>query len=201
MSETNSITLASYENRSVEYVDNTPHEASAEVKQWLDQSVEDLHGDARILEIGSAFGRDADYIEAKGFSVERTDAALAFVKLLHGQGHQARQLNILTDEIESEYDLIFADAVLLHFSRPETSGVLSKIHDSLSKHGRLAFTVKRGEGEGWSEAKLNAPRFFCYWQPEGLNETLQRAGFSSNSISSDENWLHVIADKGVLHED
>lgn len=37
----------------------------------------------RKLEIGSAFGRDAGYLERKGHSVECTDATQAFVDLLN----------------------------------------------------------------------------------------------------------------------
>lgn len=59
------------------------------VKDWIDTVLAGLPQDAKIPEFGSAFGRDADYIESKGYKVQRTDVTPGFVKLLQSQGHQA----------------------------------------------------------------------------------------------------------------
>ena len=202
MSETNKTTLESYNAHIQEYVEGTPQEVTGGVKEWIDASLEGLPQDARILEFGTAFGRDATYIEGLGYKVERTDATPGFVDLLQSKGYDARVLNAITDDIPGEYDLIFADAVLLHFTRDETRRVAEKVFSALNNGGRFAISLKQGDGEDWSDAKLGAPRFFCYWNKDNIEQVLSEAGFPNVSVgdfdSSGHNnakWLHIIATK------
>lgn len=201
MSETNQRTIDSYNGHIQEYIDVTPQEVPDPVKSWIDASVSGLPLDARIIEIGSAFGRDAAYIESLGYSVERTDASEGFVVWLQQHGYSARKLNAISDELTGPYDLVFADAVLLHFTSQEMTDVLSKVYSALSDNGRLSFSLKQGEGESWSEDKLGAPRFFCYWTRDQLELLLQKTGFMRIQIEDDSlgqngtKWLHVVAAK------
>jgi hypothetical protein len=50
---------------------------------------------AAILELGSAHGRDADYIESLGYKIYRTDAVKAFVDYLQAKNHDASVLNAI----------------------------------------------------------------------------------------------------------
>lgn len=67
----------------------------------------------------------------------------------------------------------------------------------------FAFTVKQGEGSGWSEEKLGAPRYFNYWKPDPLKELLEATGFNEVEINdgnqghshSNAKWIHVISRK------
>lgn len=203
MSETNETTLQSYDAHIQEYIDGTPQEVTGAVKDWIHASLQGLPQDAKILEFGTAFGRDAGYIESLGYTVERTDATPGFVNLLQQQGHKARVLNAITDDYGDTYDLIFADAVLLHFTRPETQAVLGKVFASLSDNGRFALSLKQGDGEAWSEEKLGAPRYFCYWNRAEIEPMLHQAGFAKVEVGdfdstghNNAKWLHIIAAKG-----
>lgn len=194
----NDKTLTSYNHHVQEYIDGTPQQASGVVKDWIDQTLSLLPPGGRVLELGSAFGRDATYMEAKGFRVERTDAAVSFVDLLEAEGHEARVLNAITDELGDDFDLIFANAVFLHLTPTEFERTLIKCLNALKPGGVLAFTLKQGKGEEWSEAKLNAPRYFCYWTSERLTELLGQTGFKIVSMEGDKktknaDWLQVIA--------
>ena len=201
MSSTNDKTIQSYEAHIQEYVDGTPQVVEGTVKDWIDATLEDLPRDATILELGSAFGRDADYIEGKGFRVKRTDVAPGFVKLLQSQGHQAFILDAINDDLAGPYDLIFADAVLLHFTRVETRSVIVKVFDALHDGGRFAFSLKQGDGDNWSEEKLGAPRYFCYWSKGDIEKIIKQTGFGDVQIKADRSggtrWLHIIANKGI----
>lgn len=207
MSETNKTTLESYDAHIQEYIDGTPQEVTGGVKQWIDASLEGLTHDVRILEIGTAFGRDAAYIESLGYGVERTDATPGFVELLQQQGHNARLLNAISDDYGTGYDLIFADAVLLHFTRPETQTVIGKVYEALADGGRFAFSLKQGDGESWSQEKLGAPRYFCYWNKSDIESLLTQAGFTDIIVGdfdstghNNAKWLHILANKGVSNE-
>jgi predicted TPR repeat methyltransferase len=200
MSQTNEATIASYDAHIQEYIDGTPHEMSGVVKEWLDSALSALPKNARIFEIGSAFGRDARYMQSLGFEPECSDATPGFVRLLHDKGLSAREFNVITDEFTDEYDLIVANAVFLHLTRDEMSSVLAKTYDALTAGGRLAFTLKQGEGENWSDDKLGAPRYFCYWTKELMRGYLEGAGFVHAQIIDDAatektTWLQAIAQK------
>lgn len=201
MSETNSRTIESYNGHIQEYLDGTPQEVSGVVKEWIDRTFADVPKDARILEFGSAFGRDATYLQDQGYQVACTDATPAFVDLLQQKGFNANVLNAITDELPQDIDVVLANAVLLHFTRDESTAVIGKVYDALKVGGKFAFTLKQGEGEEWSEEKLGAPRFFSYWTEAQIQDVLTQAGFSDVSIWGDQvgardvKWLQVIAKK------
>lgn len=200
MSETNTTTLQSYEGHIQEYIDGTPQTVDGVVQEWLDAAVAGLPKNAKILEFGSAFGRDASYLQSLGYSVECTDATEGFVDLLQQKGFSARKLNAITDDINGSYALVLANAVLLHFTRDETADVLQKVLRALNPGGKFAFTLKQGEGEKWTENKLNAPRYFCYWTQEHISQLLTESGYSDVKVEGDREtknftWLHIIASK------
>lgn len=202
MSKANDRTVESYNAHIQEYIDGTPHEVLGVVKDWLDGSLADVPKDARILEFGSAFGRDAKYLAGLGYTVECTDATPAFVDLLQQKGFDAKVLNAITDELPQGLDFVLANAVLLHFNRDEAVLVIKKVFDSLNTNGKFAFTLIQGEGEGWSEKKLGAPRFFCYWTEPQIRDVLESTGFGDVEISGDKaaanaTWLQIVARKNA----
>ena len=79
----NGTTLTSYNMGIYQYIAGTAQETNGAVQIWIDNVLNYLATDAKIIEIGSAFGRDANYMESvKGFAVERTDASEGFVAYL-----------------------------------------------------------------------------------------------------------------------
>jgi hypothetical protein len=128
MSGSNIETLRSYGERVQEYIEGTSQTVVGAAKDWIDTALSGLPAEARLVELGSAFGRDAAYIASKGFAVECTDAVPGFVSQLQARGFTARQFNVITDDLDDQYDLIFANAVMLHFNRSEFSFVLKKLY-------------------------------------------------------------------------
>lgn len=189
----NAVTLQSYEACIRNYIEGTPSELCDHLKDWIHLVLSKISLNAQIIEIGSAFGRDSAYMESLGFKVEKTDATEAFVSYLQERGSVARKFNILSDSFNAQYDLIFANAVFLHFTPQEFNGVLQKIHAHLKNEGILAFSVKKGEGEEWSTAKLGQPRYFCYWSKEKLKQKLESFGFQVISIVEAEPWIYVVS--------
>jgi hypothetical protein len=95
--------------------------------------------------------------------------------------------------------VILANAVFLHLTRPQLAVTLRHLWAALTPDGRLAFTVKQGDGEEWSTAKLGAPRYFCYWQSQALKDVVTAAGFTSVQVTqwtapSGQPFLAVLAD-------
>ena len=202
MSSVNQKTLLTYENRYQAYIENTVPEVSGGLKAWLDEALEGLPFDAKIMEIGSGDGRDASYIEGLGYDVECTDAAQAFVNVLLDKGFNAHLHNAILDPIIGSFDLIFANAVLVHFTREETILVTSKVQTALKPRGRFAFSLKKGRGERWTTDKIDAPRFYQFWTRKRVEQLLKNTGFSYWTIGEDssgrggsDEWLQVIAYK------
>lgn len=189
----NEATLNAYENGVDAYVSGTAAEVGGIFKEWIDQTLSLLPKGAKIFEVGTAFGRDAKYMESLGFSVDRSDAVQGFVDLLKAEGHAAYLFNVLTDPFPSKYDLIFANAVFLHMDRDELRVILKKVHASLKDQGILSFSVKFGEGEEWTDEKVDSPRYFCYWNMQELYKLVKEAGFHIVGTSEDAKFLQLIS--------
>ena len=194
----NEVTLKTYQENFDKYISGTVQATSGSQKEWMERVLEYVDKDAPILEIGSAFGRDAKFIQENGYTnLTVTDAFEAAVATLKHYGFSdAKKLNILTDELDSEYRLVFASAVFLHFTEQEFRSVLDKLRRHLGVRGILAFTVKEGDGEEWNEAKLDAPRFFRFWREEPLRQVLNEEGYNvldiTNNQGTSERWLSVM---------
>ncbi len=202
MQTANQKTLHAYESESQSYIAKTPAHVAGGMKIWIDTALLGLHEGARIFEIGSGNGRDADYIESLGYDVECSDAAQSFVSALLAKGFAARLHNAIVDPIIGSYDLIFANAVLPHFTHEETTLVASKVLTALKPRGRFAFSLKKGEGERWCTEKLGAPVCYHFWTVKQVETLLQNMGFSKWSVTEDapdflegDVWLQVIAYK------
>ena len=199
MSNENNRTIQSYEARSSEYLAGTVQEVVGPMKEWFDHSLEGLPFDAKIFEIGSGTGRDAEYLQSQGYAVHCSDATQSFVDILSAKGLSVRSLNIITDSIEGNYDAIIANAVLLHFTDEETQLVLHKVLNALNDSGRFAFSVKVGEGDAWTDGKIGLPRYFNFWDEETLRLLLDEVGFRSVSVvttgKAQNTWLMVTAYK------
>jgi len=196
----NSRTLQSYQDKTQEYVDGTPP-IDDTIRTWLDSSLTLTPKDGKILEVGSGFGRDAEYIREQGFDIECSDAVPNFVELLQKKGFKTRLLDLLKDEVDDGYNMVLADAVLLHFTPEESEVVARKIHQALSKDGIFALRMKQGDGAVWTEEKLGEPRYFYYWKAEELKGMLTNCGFEWLSMTesftghNNASWMHIILRK------
>jgi SAM-dependent methyltransferase len=165
--------------------------------RWLDRIGEVLSAGASVLEIGSGTGEDAIALEGRGYRVRRTDAAQSFVEMIRADGFAADQLNAITDELGGPYDLIFADAVFLHFDRAELTSVLRKARRAAA---HLAFTTREGVGGEWSNRFLDLPRRFNSWQEQPLRDLLTETGWTVTDLTRHQtrlgsNWLFILASR------
>ncbi|GLY29791.1 class I SAM-dependent methyltransferase [Kineosporia sp. NBRC 101731] len=189
------ITLATYEAAAETYVDMSGLPGST-VLGFLDRLAA-LIGGGTVLEIGSGPGWDADHLETRGLRVVRTDATRAFVERLRARGHDAQILDARTDPLGGPYQAILADAVLLHLPRNGFEDFLRRAGQAVVPDGLLGFTLKEGDGDGWSTEKVDLPRHFTYWREAAVREALEGARWSvlavDHVVGRSENWLHVIA--------
>lgn len=188
-------TIDAYEQKASLYRERTASTMPTDLSNWLNDSLSGLDTSAKIFEIGSGTGRDAAYLRERGYKVQVSDVANSFVSMLIEDGWDAIRFNVVEDEFAGKWDLVFADAVLLHLTREEFSLSLEKAHAILEDNGRFAFTLKAGDGEEHSNEKLGMPRFFCYWQASDVESRLKEFGYSSWVVTELPGWIHVVAHK------
>lgn len=150
---------------------------------------------AEVLELGSGPGREALYLEQRGMRVNRTDATPAFVERLQRAGHPARELDVRQGDLGGPFDAVLANAVLLHLTRDDLHAALRACHAATRPNGVFALTLKHGDGEGWSDAKLGSPRWFVYWREAPLRGALVDAGWTVLRLGLVHGrvgpWLHA----------
>lgn len=189
-------TIRAYEAGAQRYLDSH-RGVGADVVAWLDAFVALLPPAALVLEIGSGPGTDAAMLEARGLRVIRSDATRAFADRLRAAGHDVLDLDIRSGPLPAPLDGVFASAVLLHLTGDEFATALGHIGAALTTRGVLAFTLKEGDGEIWTDAKLGLPRRFTFWRTDTLRSAVESAGFEVVSVrrsSGDtDDWLQVLA--------
>lgn len=190
-------TRSSYQAAADKYVQRT-RTATGGHAPILDQLVDLLPG-GRLLELGSGPGWDAAYLEGFGMRVQRSDITPAFVELMQADGHDARILDVRTDDLGGPWDGVLANAVLLHLNRSEFAAVAARIGKAVRPGGLFAFTLKEGDGEGWTESKLELPRWFVYWRGPELRSIIEAAGWTVLSLERAPGpvdvWLNAIAQR------
>lgn len=71
------------------------------------------------------------------------------------------------------------------------------IRQAVAPAGFLAFTLKEGDGQEWSAAKIDLPRHFTYWRETAVRAMLEYSGWEVMSIDRvagrTEPWLFVLA--------
>ncbi|GAC1610809.1 MAG: hypothetical protein NVS3B26_19700 [Mycobacteriales bacterium] len=192
-------TLATYQSAADMYCAASPAEVARGVAPLLDALVARLPERSRVLEIGTGPGREAAYLERQGLVVDRTDATPAFLDRLRSQGHSARHLDVRDGELGGPYDAVLANAVLLHLDRPQVEAALLACHQATRPGGLMAITLKEGDGEAWSDAKLGQPRWFVYWREQPLRDALTGSGWRVLSVDHVsgrvEPWLTVLCER------
>lgn len=187
-------TIDAYENGLDKYLAGTATVVGAEFEPFLDTLASQFHPGDNILEVGSALGRDANYLESKGLRVIRTDVANSFVEYLQKQGREVKTFDVITDDLGERFPGILAQAVFLHFTKHEFETALQNVKKHLLPQGYFALSVKAGEGEEVNDEKLQRDRYFKYWSVDALDEILTGNGFKILHTFRPENgkWIQVI---------
>lgn len=197
MQDHQKITLESYQKHWKEYVDGTSKVVTGIQKQWLNEFNSKVVAGASILEIGSGPGRDADYFEAQGRHIYRTDVVEAFISFQQSLGHKIHLYDVLAGPNANTFYGVLAAAVFIHFDKDQFQIALKNVRDTLRTNGYFGLSLKIGDGYIYTEEKVGSPRFFQYWSVEAVRKALEDGGFiiASEFISEEHTWVHFIAQK------
>lgn len=168
--------VADYEQTAQDYVatvEGRPS-ASAEAMRRLARAV---GPGARVLEVGSGPGWDADALEDLGVNVHRTEAAVAFCALQAQRGKRCDRLDVLEDPIDAGYDGAMMLCVLQHFERAALDTVLRRLADAVDAEGALLLMYPEGEGDTREHGAAGDYRV-VRWTAAALDARLAQAGFA-----------------------
>jgi 2-polyprenyl-3-methyl-5-hydroxy-6-metoxy-1,4-benzoquinol methylase len=154
------------------------------------------------LEVGSGPGWDADFVEAHGVSVRRTDVTTAFIDLQAERGKVVERLDITGDDLGGPYDAVLALAVLQHVDRALVPALLGRVAGALKPGGAFLVSVREGDGEQWEVGASGNPYFTVLWREPDLCDALEDAGFALEwrawgEDSEESRWLTFLARAGT----
>jgi SAM-dependent methyltransferase len=198
MSTSDPATIRFYATEAPDYHASSPGGINCDLPNFLDR----LPPDALILELGCGGGRDAEYAESRGFTVEPTDgvpemAALAEARL--GRPVRIMRFDEL-DAVES-YSAVYASYSLLHVPRADLDDVLRRVWTALVPGGWHMATYKSGGLEGRDEYGryfnyLSADDASRYYRAAGEWELLELTqGEGPGYKGRKSPWVNVIARK------
>jgi SAM-dependent methyltransferase len=153
----------------------------------LDEFLKMLEPDAKILDAGCAYGRDAQYIFSKGYhTVQGIDLSAPFIERAR---HLVPEVEFAVRDVrdtgflDASFDGIWSNATLLHLNDEDISRALKEFYRILKPNGILAVSFKKGEGTQQlvDNFSSKSERFFNFKTHETFLELLEAAGFQERA--------------------
>jgi len=171
-------TIKIYEELGKKYVDDTYKVSPAELPGFINL----LKPNSKVLDVGCAGGRDSRYFVKAGHEVIGIDIVDSFLKEARKRVPKAKfvKMDLLKIYFPHAYfDAVWAQAVLLHFSKSDLPKILNKFHKILKPGGILHVRLKRGQGTHLIEEQLigNKQRLFTFYYKKEVEEAFKKAGF------------------------
>ena len=197
----NQRTVSSYEGCARAYADEVGPDPSEISKQALQRLVRLLEPGARVLEIGSGPGWDADYVETLGITIRRTDATQAFCDFQAERGKHVDLIDVIADDLGGPYQGAVALYVLQHIDRTLIASVLQKIAAAIQPLGLFLLTIKEGSGEYVEQGTEAGEYQVVRWLLDDFVAQLNAAGLTvewhARKVYPDGTWLTLLARKKV----
>ena len=212
MSIENKKTLEVYDMNAQMYMDHTIDSINAEpekaerkklaLQEFIKKSYSSLKGGSKILEIGSADGENAKYLENLGYDVTASDVANAFIEACKKENLNTIKFNVLEDEFPEKYNGVFCWRVFVHFTKEDVEKTLNRVYENLEDNGIFIFNVMNGENKEslseWVDFEgvyhMGVERFYNYFIKDELDEMLKHIGYEIVSFhteggSNKDKWL------------
>ncbi|HIH13286.1 TPA: class I SAM-dependent methyltransferase [Candidatus Woesearchaeota archaeon] len=186
--------------KTAEHYDSIRRDVS-EMKDLTDFFISHLKGN-KILDIGCAGGRDAEYFHDQGFDVTGIDFTEKFIEIAEKIVPKAKFIEMDMRDLnfkDEEFDGIWCCAAFLHIPKSQAGKTLEGFRRVLKNRGLLYLCVKQGQGEKMvSKAEyLGNAKFYAFYQEDEFKKLIQNAGFSIIKSSVNERkdniWINVFA--------
>lgn len=184
-----------YNRYAQQYFDKTVH---ADMKELYDMVLPNLPKPARILDLGCGSGRDAAYFKDLGYEVFAIEPSQGLACLAKEYfGIEVWPYKMQEIKFESEFDLVWSCASLIHLKFEEMPDMWWRLQRSLKPGGRIFASFKKGDFEGLREG-----RWYCDYTLPKLEESgFREAGLELMLVSETQDklpgredliWLNVV---------
>ena len=144
-------------------------------------------GRARVLEVGSGAGRDADSPRVRRHRGRPHRRAPTFVEIQAERGRSVGRLNVATDDFGGPYAGVLALCVLMHVDRSSIDGVLRRSPPPCALAGGSS------SRSGRARERTPPPAAMAFWTRDAFERRLLRAGLTVEWFD-----LEVDCDRGGL---
>lgn len=202
---------STYLATSIEHDNLAPEKANRKrekLNNFFKKSFQILPKNAKILEIGSANGENAKYIESLGYNVTASDVAEDFIKASKNNGLTTINFNVLEDDFKEKYSGILAWRVFVHFTEEDILETLKKSYDNLENDGIFIFNVINRETKNvdneWvdfsNEYHMGAERYYHYFNQKDLDDIISQTKFQIQDFhkeggDNNNKWLVYVLKK------
>ena len=218
MSLENKKTLEAYQKTANQYLLNSvehneldmakAERKKAKLEDFIKRSFSTIPEGSKVLEIGSADGENAKYLESLGYKVTASDVADDFIEAIKANGLEPIKFNAIEDEFLEKYFGIFCWRVFVHFTKEDALTVIRKTYDALEKDGIFIFNAinreTRSVDEEWvdfpGEYHMGIDRYYNYYNQADLDAMIAQTGYKIvdfHKEGGDENnkWLVYVLKK------
>lgn len=166
--------------------------ASVDMSALYPPFIDCLPPGARILDAGCGSGRDVKAFSEMGFIVEAFDASAELVALARQlSGKPVAQMRFQDVDAVERYDGIWCCASLLHVSKAELPGVMTKLTMALKPGGVGYLSFKYGRGEREKDG-----RRFTDMDRAGLQKLIERINTPGGSLLT-KNTMEIKSEAGT----
>ncbi len=218
MSIQNRKTLEAYQKAAKNYLNNNKkiknkylkslERSKKEQKKFIKEVFKEIPKGSKILEVGSADGENAKYIQSLGYNIIASDIADDFLKAIKKEGLNPIKFNLLEDTFETKYKVIFCWRVFVHFTKKDAIKALNKSYEALEENGLLILNIinrkcKTVDSE-WvdfpDEYHIGIERYFKYYSKAEFDEIVSKTKFKikkfQNTIAENNiNWMIYVLSK------
>ena len=178
------------------------------LQNLIKESFSSLPAHAKVLEIGSADGVNAKFIQDLGYEVTASDTAKTFIEAIQKQGLKAIKLDVIEDDLPEKYSGVFCWRVFVHFTESDVLDTLKKVYDGLEENGIFIFNAINREtksiSEEWvdfsNEYHTGVDRYYHYFLQEELDNMIAQTKFQIKSFhkeggENNDKWLVYVLKK------
>ena len=195
MSKENKQTLEVYQKTAHIYLENNETHDAMDIEKakkkkealetLIKESFKGLEEHAKVLEIGSADGINAAYIQSLGYDVTASDVADDFLKEIRKRNLKTIRFNVLEDDFMEKYYAVFCWRVFVHFTKEDALKIIKKVYDNLEENGIFLFNAINKETksveEEWvdfeGEYHMGQKRYYHYFSQEDLDDIIAQTNF------------------------
>ncbi len=195
MSIQNKKTLAVYQKVAKNYLNSTKLandtykdniiKIEKELYNFIKETFKPIPKGSKVLEVGSADGKRANYIKTLGYDITASDIAEDFLNEIKANGLEPIKFNILTDEFDKKYSTIFCWRVFVHFTKTDTLKALKKSYDALENNGLIVLNLISRECKNVDNEWVDFPdiyhlgenRYFNYYSKNDMDKIIAKTNF------------------------